>query len=383
MHIMKPIRPAMVLLALPFFLTTLIPGISNAQERADDLLSALVLAVPVLLCGETVPVDDPRVLERFEKEMLISLGNRPQVILWLKRTTRYFPYIEQVLKKNDLPEDIKYLAIAESALRMHAGSRKGAMGVWQLMPQTARKYGLMVNDKVDERRNLYLSTPAAVAYLKDLFDRFGAWSMSLAAYNMGEEGLEAEILEQGTSDYYRLYLPLETQRFIFRILAIKRIIDAPQQHGFSLSSTEFYLPETFSTIQINAFADLPLRLIADAAETDFKTIKDLNPELRGHYLAAGTRMVNIPGDGEDGFPGRLTERIKAETCSRSQRIYIVQEGDSLSGIAQKFDVPLAALLIWNRIGIKRVIHPGQRLVVSPAAGINKSGTEAIDGDADG
>jgi peptidoglycan lytic transglycosylase D len=211
-----------VLFLLSLSWTALTPGSAAAQERVDVLLRALTLEPSVSLCGEPVPVEDPRVVERFEKEMLVSLGNRPQVILWLKRSTRYFPYIERMLRENDLPEDIKYLAIAESALRMHAGSRKGAMGVWQLMPQTARKYGLVVDRNFDERRNLYLSTPAVMAYLKDLFDRFGSWSLSLAAYNMGEEGLAAEILEQGITDYYRLYLSLETQRFIFRILAIFR-----------------------------------------------------------------------------------------------------------------------------------------------------------------
>jgi membrane-bound lytic murein transglycosylase D len=383
MQMTLSMRISIVVFVLSFLGTALSPGTTAAEARADVLLQSLTLETPVSLCGEPVPVEDPRVVERFEKEMLVSLGNRAQVILWLKRSTRFFPYIVKRLEENGLPEDIKYLAIAESALRMHAGSRKGAMGVWQLMPQTARKYGLVVDGDFDERRNLYLSTPAVMAYLRYLFDRFGSWSLSLAAYNMGEEGLSAEILEQGTTDYYRLYLPLETQRFVFRILAIKRIMEAPQKYGFALSAGDFYPSESFSTIRIDALSDLPLRLIADAAETDFKAIKDLNPELRGYYLAAGTRMVNIPADGEDGFQERLAARIQSDATLRSQRIYVVQKGDSLSGIAQKFDVPVAALLIWNRIGIKRVIHPGQRLVVFPSAGKKDSEFDPIDGDGDG
>jgi hypothetical protein len=364
--------------------SALSPCIAAAQEIPGDvLLSALKLEQPVVLCGETVPMEDPETVERFEKEMLVSLGNRPQVILWLKRTSRYFPYIEQMLRDNGLPDDIKYLAIAESALRMHAGSRKGAMGVWQLMPQTARNYGLVVDDNFDERRNLYLSTPAALKYLKDLYDRFGSWSLSLAAYNMGEEGLEAEILEQGLANYYRLYLSLETQRFVFRILAIKRIVEAPRKHGINLSAEEFYAPQTFSTVRVVALTDLPLRLIASAANADFKTIKDFNPELRGHYLAAGTRLVNIPGEGEEGFQVRLASLVEADTKIRSQRIYVVKKGDSLSGIAQKFEVPLAALLIWNRIGINKMLHPGQRLVIFPAAAGRKIDLKDIEGDPEG
>ncbi|MEE4111664.1 MAG: transglycosylase SLT domain-containing protein [Desulfobacteraceae bacterium] len=384
MNMTRSIWPNVAVFAATIFFSVLPHPLAVAQEIADDsLLAALKLEGPVVLCDETVPVDDPQVLERFEKEMLVSLGNRPQVILWLKRTTRYFPYIEQVLRENGLPDDLKYLAIAESALRMHAGSSKGAMGVWQLMPQTARKYGLVVDDNVDERRNLYLSTPAVVTYLKALYERFGSWILSLAAYNMGEEGLEAEILEQGITDYYHLYLPLETQRFVLRILAIKRIVEAPKDHGFSLSPGDFYAPESFSTVRINAFTDLPLRLIANAAKTDFKTVKDFNPEIRGYYLAAGTRAVNIPSDGETGFHDRLKTMIEAEASIRSQRVYVVKAGDSLSGIAQKFEVPLAALLIWNRIGLSHVIHPGQQLVIFPAPGGGKIDMKDIEGDENG
>ena len=376
--------PKLVVYAGVVLFSVLSPRITVAQAIAGDiLLSSLRLEQPILLCGERVPVDEPQVMERFEKEMLVALGNRPQVILWLKRTTRYFPYIEQMLRENGLPDDLKYLAIAESALRMHAGSSKGAMGVWQLMPQTARKYGLVVDLNFDERRNLYLSTPAVVTYLNALYERFGSWSLSLAAYNMGEEGLEAEILEQGVTDYYKLYLPLETQRFVFRILAIKRIVEAPQNHGFTLSPSDFYAQETFSAVRVNAFTDLPLRLIANAARTDFKTVKDFNPEIRGHYLAAGTRAVNIPSNGEKGFHDRLTAMVEVDARIRNQRVYVVKEGDSLSGIAQKFEVPLAAVLIWNRIGLSKVIHPGQRLVIFPAAGGRKIDLKDIEGDENG
>lgn len=342
-----------------------LPAANADTPTSDYLLRALRIDSPLSLCNEPVPLTDPQNRERFEKEMLVSLGNRYQVILWLKRTTRFFPTIERVLSENGLPGDLKYLAIAESALRIHAGSPKGAMGVWQLMPQTARKYGLTVNGRVDERRSFHLSTPAAASHLKDLHSRFGAWSLTLAAYNMGEEGLAAEILEQAVTDYYSLYLPLETQRFVFRILAIKCIVESPRQYGFFLEPDEFYPPRAFATVPFDALTELPLRLVAEASGTDFKTVKDLNPHIRGYYLTAGSHRLNIPPDGEAGFEKRLRALAASDARTRDRRLYRVQEGDSLSGIAKKFDVPLAALLIWNRIPINAVIHPGQRLIVLP------------------
>ena len=360
---------AAVLCAL---LGALLPDSVGANTRT--IIDDLAITSPLTLCNEPVPTNDPRIVQRYEKEMLVSLGNPHQVILWLKRSTRYFPFIEKKLTETGLPEDLKYLAVAESALRMHAGSPKGAMGVWQLMPQTARKYGLTVDGNFDERRNVYLSTVAALVYLNELYDRFGAWNLSLAAYNMGEEGLEAEILEQGHNDYYRLYLPLETQRFVFRILAIKQIMDEPERFGIQFSAADGYAPERFDTVTVQALDAMPIRLIADAAKSDFKTIKDLNPEIRGYYLATGTRRVNVPADaGGTEFSQRLATLAEADARARNQRMYVVKKGDSLSKIAKTFDIPLAALLIWNRIGIRETIHPGQRLVIFPTAGKSKGG----------
>ena len=133
------------------------------------------------------------------------------------------------MKENGLPDDIKYIAVAESALRPHAGSSKGAMGFWQFMADTGRKYGLTINAYVDERRNIFASTAAAIRYLNELHQKFGSWELAAAAYNMGEEGLQAEILEQDTNNYYQLYLPLETQRYIFRILSVKLILLKPDK----------------------------------------------------------------------------------------------------------------------------------------------------------
>ncbi len=339
--------------------------VSHVSAAEQDLAAFLRLPDSLAFCDEPVPLDQPQVRERFEKEMLLSLWDRPQVLLWLKRAPRYLPIIAQELISRGMPEDLKYLAVAESALRPHAGSSKGAVGFWQLMPATARKYGLTVDEFVDQRRNIFLSTPAALDYLKELNDQYTSWTLAVAAYNMGEEGLTSEVLEQDTKDYYNLYLPLETQRFIFRVMAVKLIMSNPEQYGFRLQSGDTYAPLTFDTVALDCFQELPIRLIAAAADTHFKTIKDLNPHLRGHYIRAGHHQINVPRGGTVGFKKRFDALLAEYQANRQQRIYVVRPGDSLSGIAEKFEVPLGALLIWNRLDLSHPIHPGDRLVVYP------------------
>ncbi len=334
---------------------------------AQTILTAKDVRPPkgLTLCGEPVPFEIDDVRERFEKEMLLNLWDRPQVILWLKRTTRYLPFISQELQGDGMPDDLKYLAIVESALRPHAGSSKGAIGFWQLLSETARNYGLRVDDYVDQRRDVFASTQAALNYLQVLYAKFSSWTLALAAYNMGEEGLDAEILEQKTSDYYKLYLPLETQRFIFRMLCVKLIVSNPERYGFEISSDEYYRPLQFDTVSVDCFQEVPIRIAAQAADTYFKRIKDLNPHLRGHYLQAGHHQLRLPQGSASAFNKKFQSLAAEHNEQRKQRIYIVQDGDSLTTIANKFDVPLAALLIWNRINVKKTLYPGDRLVIYP------------------
>ena len=341
---------------------------AESYETADkmdlpSLVSTLRISSPLSFCGEDVPVDNRDVQERLEKEILLSLWDRPQIVLWLKRSTRYFPYIESELKKNGMPDDLKYLAIAESALLPHAGSQKGAIGFWQFIPGTGRKYGLIIDEHIDERRNFYASTAAAMKYLNELYKKFNSWTLVAAAFNMGDKGLMTEILEQGTDDYYELYLPLETQRYIFRVISAKLIFSDPAKYGFNLTEKDYYLPDEFDEVKINCSDDVPIRIIAQAAKTQFKVIKDLNPEIRGYYLIKGKHTILIPKGSSDGFKSRYKAYIHKYISAQKDRVYIVKEGDNLSSIAEKYDVPLKTLLIWNKIDHNRPIHPGDRLII--------------------
>jgi hypothetical protein len=316
-------------------------------------------------CGERVPMEEQGVRERLEKELLLTLWHRSQVILWLKRSRRYMPHIEEMLRNERMPDDLKFVAIAESALRPHVRSSKGAVGFWQFIRHTGQKYDLIINRRIDQRRNIFASTRAAIRYFKDLHGTFGSWTLAAAAYNMGEEGLMAEILEQGMNNYYHLYLPLETQRYIFRIVAIKLVFEDPTKYGFYLSEEDYYPPVDFDQVNIECSDETPIRLIAKAAMTTFKLIKELNPEIRGHYLAEGNYTILIPKGDPEGFQARYVNLVEQWSSNQQERVYFVKEGDSLTAIAERFGVPLASVIIWNRLNPKAAIHPGDRLIIYP------------------
>jgi hypothetical protein len=352
-----------LLLQVGFYLLPLTHAQPLESAEVPSLISSLKVENPLDFCGEPVPLEIQEVRERLEKEMLLTLWDRPQVILWLKRSRRYFPSIERMLKENGMPGDLKFVAVAESALRPHAGSKKGAIGFWQFVRDTGKKYGLLINEHIDERRNLFASTGAAIRYFQDLHDLLGSWTLAAAAYNLGEAGIRAEILEQKTHNYYQLYLPLETQRFVFRILSAKLILGDPERYGFRLSEEDYYQPLKFERIRMRSAQETPIWIVAEAARTHFKVIKDLNPELRGHYLAEGSHTLSIPEGSSTGFQDRYGQLVNRWQASRKERIYVVKKGDSLSSIADRFNVPLAAIIIWNRLDLRAPIHPGDRLII--------------------
>jgi hypothetical protein len=339
------------------------PESPSEEDGYPSLLKSIQFQEPIDFCGESVPLENQEVRERLEKEMLLTLADRPQVILWLKRSRRFMPLIEKELAANGLPEDLKYVAIAESALRPHAGSTAGAIGFWQFMQTTGRKYGLSVNAAIDERRSIYKSTRAAIAYFKFLHEEFQSWTLAAAAYNMGEEGLKSEMLFQEVNDYYRLYLPLETQRYIPRIISAKLILLNPEKYGFKLNEDDYYRPFEFDEIIVRCDQRTPIRLVAQAAGTYFKQIKDLNPDIRGHYLPAGSHAILLPKGSADGFRERFDKAVAGWQKNPDKHVYTVKAGDNLSSIAERFQVPLRALLVWNDLKTSHRIHPGDRLII--------------------
>ncbi len=335
------------------------------RTHIPTLVEAVRFSGDVRLCGEKIPFTDPEVRERLEKEMMLAVWNRPQVMLWLKRAHRWFPHIESVLKQENLPLDLKYLPIVESALLPHGESHKGAVGYWQFIKSTGKKYGLRIDSKVDERRNMFFATRAACRYLKDLYSEFGSYLLAMSAYNMGEYGLSKAIELQDTRDFFSLYLPLETQRYILKMVAVKFIMSNPETYGFHLEPQDLYPVFTFSEIKLSPKSDVPLSMIAKACQVPFKTIKDYNPQLRGYYLEKGTATLFVPKGKDEGFHKKFTPLYKALVKKQlsSSKFHVVKSGESLSAIAGKYNMSLSGLRRFNKLSKKHIIHPGDKLRV--------------------
>ena len=194
-------------------------------------ISAIEIPKDLNFAGEAVPQEDPEIMERVDREFLVNTYWQSNALLLMKRANKYFPIIEPILKKNGIPDDFKYLAVAESGLE-NVVSPAGATGFWQIMKGTGREYGLEINDNVDERYHVEKATQVACDYLNKWKDRFGSWTLTAAAYNAGPAGIQKYMGIQQVDDYYDLLLGQETGRYVFRILAIKEIISNRDKYGF-------------------------------------------------------------------------------------------------------------------------------------------------------
>jgi len=247
-----------------------------------EFISSLTLPEKLELCGERIPLEIPEVRERAEREFYLLLQQPGQVILYLKRSGRYFPMFERIIKEYNMPDDIKYLSVAESAL-YQARSAKDAVGLWQFIEGTARAYGLRVDKEVDERRHPEKSTRAAMQYLRRAYNRFNNWLVAFASYNMGAEGVANNLDFQGTNNYFDLFLNEETSRYIFRIAIIKEIMENPEKYGFKVPSWERYKPDRTRKIKVSS-SIANLAEWAKSQGTTYKDVKILNPWILGRSL---------------------------------------------------------------------------------------------------
>lgn len=257
-------------------------------------LTAYKLPKEVFLCGERVPLENKDVWENLDREFLVALGSEAQILLWMKRARRYFPYIEKRLKEMGLPDDLKYLTIIESSLRPYAVSSSGAAGIWQFIPSTGEKFGMRKNQGIDERFDFFRATEGALAYLSKLYEEFKSWSLAMAAYNAGENRIRKEIEFQGTKDYYYLDLPMETERYVYKIAVAKIILSNPEGCGVRLEDQECYDPLWVERVQIELAQPLPIIEVSRAVGTSYKEIKEMNPHFSEETVPVGIHLFYLP-----------------------------------------------------------------------------------------
>ena len=261
------------------------PDISKTKEQqTPQMLRVEALDIPNVMtfAGERVPLQDTDVRERLDREIHVNTYWHSNMLLMIKKANRFFSEIEPLLKKYNLPDDFKYLAVAESGLD-NVTSHAGASGFWQFMKATGKEYGLEINNYVDERFNLELATKVAAQYLINSKELFGSWTNAAAAYNAGNAGITKQMKRQDATDYYSLLLNSETGRYVFRILAFKEILSNPEKYGFYVDQQDLYQVIPTKTIII----DTPVEDFAKFAKQqgiNYKILKIHNPWLRDTYL---------------------------------------------------------------------------------------------------
>lgn len=243
--------------------------------RADYRVYAPSIPDTLYFCGERVPLNIYYVREGLDRELVSNMYYQSNTTFCIKRAPRLFPTIERILKEEGVPEDMKYLCVIESSLT-NATSPAGAKGYWQFMKTTGANYGLEISDEIDMRNDLEASTRAACRFLKTLKSRLGGWTEAAAAYNCGEGGLSTRIAKQGQSSYYDLYLNSETQRYVYRILAIKLIFQNPQSYGYHIRQCDTYPELPYTEVELSG-QNVDLYQFATQNGTSYKMLRNLNP----------------------------------------------------------------------------------------------------------
>jgi hypothetical protein len=367
-----------VTLSLVLFVLLLVASsCPAAQEGVPPAFNAFACPKTLTLCGERMPIENPAVFEMLDREFTVTVWDQGRVFMLLKRAARYFPFIEKALREAGMPDDLKYLAVAESSLIPYARSSSGALGPWQFISETGQRKGLRKDQTVDERMAFERSTEAAILYLTQLKEMLGSWTLAMAAYNCGENRVLKEIAEQRVSDYYRLNLPTETERYIFRIAAIKIILENPRRYGYLLPEDQLYKSLKFDTVTVNISSSVHISDLAHAIATDFKVIKELNPELLNYHLPMGQYSLKVPaGSGRNALAalaqlnhgGPVAARANNSSSSpanhSSQGVYVVQPGDTLTRISAVTGVPVERLKALNGLQDSH-LTVGQKVKLTP------------------
>lgn len=259
------------------------------SENSNNVVVNYPPQIPdtVIFAGDVIPTHLFDVYESLDNEILAFTFWHSNMYRYFKRANRYFPIIEPILEKNNIPNDFKYLALAESGLT-NAASPAGAKGYWQFMEATAKSFKLEVNSAVDERMNLEKSTQAACEYLLNSYNKYKDWALVAASYNYGQGNVDKQLQQQATDNYYDLMLNSETARYYFRLIALKIVMENPINYGFGFSSSDLYPTIPTEELIVDTTINNLVQFAADH-NTNLKILKELNPWLRENNLPNASR----------------------------------------------------------------------------------------------
>jgi membrane-bound lytic murein transglycosylase D len=269
------------------------------QEQFNMKYGIFAIVKPENLnfAGEKIPIQSPEIWERLDNELIRNVYFQSSTMLYFKKANKYFPIIEPILKKYNIPDDFKYLAVIESGLD-NVVSPSGAAGFWQFLKGTALEHGLEVNVEIDQRYDLEKATVAACEYLQKAYNQFGNWTMAAASYNMGKGGIRKKMTEQKVTNYYSLHLNSETARYVFRIIAVKEIMQNPKKYGFIFREKDLYTMPSYKTIEVDSTI-ASLSDFAQLHDINYKLLRQFNPWLRSTSLTDKSRkkyILKIPTD---------------------------------------------------------------------------------------
>lgn len=329
----------------------------NVEPDAQDIMGE-----PVITAYKSNPV----AVKAVEKNIFLFTDKRKENFsLWLSRSGKYLELMKEILKNKNIPEDIVFLPLIESGFNPYAYSIARAVGLWQFIASTAKKYGLIIDWWRDERRDPVKSTEAAANYLNDLYGMFGSWNLAMAAYNAGEGKIFRALNRTRSDDYWSLlktrHIKRETKDYVPRFIAARLIAAQPEEFGFG--GIEYHPPLDYDEVTVNGPIDL--EVVAGCAGTTIEVIRELNPELRRWCTPPDmpVYVLRIPAGTKDFFLENLAdipeeERFTVET-------YTVKKGDTIGKIAKKTGVTVKAILILNSMDKVKPLKPGAQISLPP------------------
>lgn len=298
-----------------------------AKFNRDYAIYSVPHPEALTFAGEAVPMEDPEVFQHFDRELLVNTYWQSQTVLFLKRSAQYFPVIEPILKEYQIPTDFKYLPLIESGFT-NVVSPAGAVGFWQIMEGTGKEYGLEITKEVDERYHLEKATRVACKYLTEAHQELGSWTLAAASYNMGISGVKKQLERQGADNFYDLTLNLETGRYLYRLMAVKQIIENPLQYGFHVREKDRYQPIPTRSVSVDSTID-DFGAFAKEFGINYRILKYHNPWLRYEYLpnpAGKIYHIEIPKEGHFA----LLKKERADSIRASdQAISTPKDGPAL------------------------------------------------------